>query len=681
VRSSDLRIGPWARDERGATLVMFAVFLPVLVLMLSFVLDVGNWFAHKRHLQMQADASALAAALDLRAPCSDGAVDDTAASYSGRDYNAQVQSRQASVHMLINSPTYYQQTSPVDTTVDTDPPCTSMQVDVKLTETDLPWYFRLASVPFINAHARVSLFTVDKYTGALPLAVPDADPKKLKAQFFDEDTGEVIATTPLTKAGQVGQFVNWDNANAPVSVTVDRRNIGVRVIVSGSSSTTCGDPLVECFGGVDYVRGWTAATSAPEARSVTLTPGTCGDPYFNYLTTTCNVGVSAKLDFGSGVDPTKVKVTITGKNGQPVGLTYSAGTGTWASGTDNSTYVQVAPGAGPVPVSLDWEVTSGTIGSAACNTTNRNPCKGTFSNVQRSYSGSDATSGPIRLVDVSENKVPDTNSIERCSTVKAACTHDLVVTVGLVPTLSVASSISDPVVKLRFSGGGSQSQGLDCDSNNPNFGNPNAPDAIPNFSLFEVELQWGCRPAYAPNTGTACPGSVQTLWSTPNPVDPATPNAASWQCVANQTGQYVNKIGKGLNARILCPKLDWGLAACSDPYKPTACTHPNNWSQFDTGLPANDPRIVQLFVTQYGIFSGTGGYTVPVTRFATFYVTGWNGSGGGFSNPCQGNGDDTAADGEIVGHFIKYIDSLASTTETTLCNLSDATPCVPVMTQ
>ena len=41
-------------------------------------------------------------------------------------------------------------------------------------------------------------------------------------------------------------------------------------------------------------------------------------------------------------------------------------------------------------------------------------------------------------------------------------------------------------------------------------------------------------------------------------------------------------------------------------------------------------------------------------EFAAFYVTGWQGNPG-FDNPCQGNGDDSAARGEIVGHFIKYI--------------------------
>ena len=45
------------RDERGGVLVMVAVMLPVLLLFASFVVDVGNWFEHKRDLQMQSDGA------------------------------------------------------------------------------------------------------------------------------------------------------------------------------------------------------------------------------------------------------------------------------------------------------------------------------------------------------------------------------------------------------------------------------------------------------------------------------------------------------------------------------------------------------------------------------------------------------------------------------------------------
>jgi Flp pilus assembly protein TadG len=683
--SASSRFSVRSRDERGATLVLFVIFLPVLVLMLSFVLDVGNWFMHRRHLQMQADAAALAAARDLASPCSNGTVNDTAASYGGRDYNAQIENRQSAVHMVVNSRTYYNQTSPVDTTVDTNPPCTSLMVDVKLTETDVPWYFRVAHVPFINAHARVGLFTIDRYTGSLPLAVPTVEPKKVVARFVDEDTGTVMAETPLTRDTTTGGLTYWNNSAAPLPVTIDKPNIGVRIVVSGSNSTTCGDPLVECFdkgsaNGLAYIRGWTRAGSGaqpnpPLARSVTLEAGTCPDAYFMQIASQCKIGVRATIDIGS-LATNQAHITATA-GGKDYSLSFDSGTGTWTTGA----VIPVDPAAGPIPISLKWDERSGTVGTSTCTNGNNTPCKGSFGTVQRTFSATDPRSGPIQALQVLENSIPGANSLQRCSAVLTTCTHNLVVSVGLPPALDVAKNINDPLVRLRFSGGGSQSQGLDCDDNRSEQAataagwedaNPNAPGPLPNFSLFETELQWGCRPPYTQNGGTsACPANASALWGTPSP----------WSCVANQTGQYVNKIGKGLNARILCPKPDWGLPACADPLRPTSCTHPNNWSMFNSGLPADDTRIVQLFITPYGAFSGSGSYTVPIIRFATFYVTGWNGSGGGFPNPCQGNGDDTAADGEIVGHFIKYIDVLGSSTGTQICDMSAPDPCVPVMTR
>jgi hypothetical protein len=47
-------------DEKGGVLVMVTIWLPVLVLFVMFVLETGNWFVHKRHLQGQADAAAFA---------------------------------------------------------------------------------------------------------------------------------------------------------------------------------------------------------------------------------------------------------------------------------------------------------------------------------------------------------------------------------------------------------------------------------------------------------------------------------------------------------------------------------------------------------------------------------------------------------------------------------------------
>ena len=58
-------------------LVIVATWLlgvPVLIVVLIMVVDVGNWFLHKRHLQLQADAGALAGGGVFTFPCSDDAI-------------------------------------------------------------------------------------------------------------------------------------------------------------------------------------------------------------------------------------------------------------------------------------------------------------------------------------------------------------------------------------------------------------------------------------------------------------------------------------------------------------------------------------------------------------------------------------------------------------------------------
>ena len=58
-----------ARRERGGVLVMVAIFIPVILMLASFVVDVGNWWEHKRHLQVQADAAVLAGGGQFAFPC------------------------------------------------------------------------------------------------------------------------------------------------------------------------------------------------------------------------------------------------------------------------------------------------------------------------------------------------------------------------------------------------------------------------------------------------------------------------------------------------------------------------------------------------------------------------------------------------------------------------------------
>ena len=642
-----------ARDERGAVLVMVLLWLPVLVLLLAFVIDVANWYVHKRHLQMQADAAALAAARDWAGTgCSDATITSRAQEYGGGTYNQQIGGTAASeIHMLINSTTYFNQSTPVDGTVNTAGPCAAAMVDVKMTETNLPWYFKVAQVPFINAHARVSVVQADTIQGALPVGVPDSNPTKVGVKFVDETTGAILGQRELSPTSVSGSNAIWDNAGNSFPLSIDRSRIGVRVAVSYGTSLDCANPLVKCYdatnsnGGIMSIRGWTAGTvlptQHPEARDVKVVNGTCTAAYFTATTSNCLVGIDAAIDFGSATPVAtlgaKVDATVASTN-QHYTLTFN---GTrWVSATT----IPIAAGTGSVAIDLNWEKTIGTSNGLTCSNKGNNPCKGTFAGAQRVFASNEASAGPIVDAHLFEALTPgvDANSLEACA---SACTKDLVVELKLVGNLKNASSASDPPVALRVIGG-SQNQSLDCD---------------PAKSNLKEELATGCGPTYTKNGGTACPAGNSTLWATTQP----------WPCVGIQTGGATNQVPAGMNQRILGAD------------KPASCTAPNHWSSYPA-LSISDPRIVQVFLTPYGSFQGSGNTTLPVTGFATFYVTGWSAQGSGFANPCEGNGDDPVPNndgGYIMGHFINYIPVLNPGTGTQPCNPSVFGTCVVTMTE
>ena len=618
-------------DESGGVLVLVAGFLALALILASFVLDLGNWWVHKRHLQTQADAAALAGAGAYKFPCLDEPIIDLAREYSGDESGARNPQLGGTppdrIHMVVNSPTFYGQTElEPDPPPDPDP-CDASMLDVKMTETDLPSFLQAADLDFINATARVSVRQLDRMSGMLPVGVPDVNPRKAAAIFVDEDTGAVLGTQELSRGTSGGGIMYWSNAQAPLRLTVDRSRVGVRIALSGGDSLTCGQPRVECYdagsaNGLLRIRGFATTPveggQAPRAREVFMLPGTCSDGYFVAQASSCTVGVRAKVDFAPGVAvPADAKLTAV-VAGTTATLTYDAATGLWGSDA-----VPVAPGSGANVVDLRWEQTTGTVGGNTCSRSGGNKCKGEIPNVHRVFSAAPSRSGPIHVA-----RVDDAAGFYANYT-PLGTTHDFVVTIGLAGNLELSSPGDAPVV-LRVGGGGSQNQTIDCD---------------PDYSRLKEELAYGCRPPYMRNTGEPCPSSTPALWSLPSP----------WSCVAIQTGQAANQIPAGLNLRILGSE------------KPATCSSPNRWPDADgDGQPdyaPGDPRITPVFLVPFGSFSGNGGGTLPVQEFAFFYITGWTGKGTGFDNPCQGNGDDPVPGNDsafIVGHFIKYVQTANS---------------------
>lgn len=690
-------------------LVQFVVFLPLAILLMSFVIDMANWWEHRRHLQTQADAAALAGASAIGIPCTadtSAAVAQVVQDYSGGKYNAQVGGAQEEgrVHMMMNSKTWWNQTDQVDSTVDERPACQSGMVDVKMTENDLPWFFRpLEKIGWINTQARVELRQADFATGMLPVGVPDVDPKRAKVTLVDEEktagaAGWKIDEFELTEGGggtcpEANGLARWCNKDLE-RVDIGRaERIGVRVALSGTKdSVTCGDPLVTCFDAADgrfglaHVRGFEDASAGdpepkvetgerPHAKTVRLGPTGCGPAvYFTSSVdgATCYTGAYAEVD--AAVDPEKVELTASAGNVTEK-LPY---TGTGRAYHLTETKLPVPAAAGRVPVTLAWEQTSGTVAGETCTTTGKNPCKGTFGAVQRAFSAQDERSGPIRALRVLDGAGAEAHSVQRCTEAqrderdaggKLLCEHDLRVEVGLVQKFQNAQSDTEPFVQLKVAGGGSQNQSLDCD---------------PAGTNLRDEIVRGCGPRYGENGGK----------------DPCTYNNATevfaklpaiLRCVAISTGAAVNQVSAGMNERILGDE------------QASVCTAPNNWWKGRARLLAEhkgDKRFVKVFLTPYGAFSGSGSGAVPVTGFATFYVTGWSGSGAGFDNPCEDASkfpasvpladrrlDDTVPNkgrGYIVGHFISYINPYNDgSAGKTPCDMSGGTlgNCVAVLTK
>jgi len=674
------------------------LWMPLAVLAASFVIDAGNWFEHRRHLQLQADAGAFAAGGMFNGcfgnpTAANSAIDAEARRYAGdlgasSTYNGQVGgARKGGVTVRINRKLFEVGGPAADDTVESAA-CDAKMVDVKMTEAGLPWFLAGNVVRAINARARVEIQQKGSSTDSLPIGVPDNNPLAAAAVYIDESNANVVLgkqqlakspATPVTLNGQ--SLYQWTSTTA-LSLNIASPNTGIVIALAGDAAYTfpganltdiCNHVLVECYSvtqdatgnvtaatGLDFVHGYattgTGSVTAPILRDVTLTNQSCTDgsgPYF-LLNAACTVGVRAKVDFGTGtvdpaVAPTLGQLKVGGwgcpNGGQnPKGCPMVYNT----TGPNAGYFTTSAAGGFPLmpadgaahPIDLNWGTGSGSSRH-----------DGTFLSTQRSYSANIDSSGPVQFVRVDNELGSFGNSVSFGA-------HSFNTTIGVIPSLQAnANSPTAPAVALKVTSNGSNGQAIDCDPGKPN---------------LRDELATGCSPQYKINQGSPCqPASFYNF-----------PQSAPWDCTVTQTGGSVGQVDDGMLCRT--------QGMC---YSPRTCTSGNHWLDSNgdgkvtvpEDIAPGDPRLTSVFVTAFGAFSGNGTQVIPITNFASFYVTGWSKNGGGQGDPCTSpRGPDPVPNktgGWIVGHFIKYVDTIGGSGSGDPCDFTSFGSCVVVLTK
>ena len=634
----------WPTEQRGSVVVLFACLLPVILLALALAIDVGNWFVHKRHLQMQADAAALTGGAyfsDCFSPdpgvsgAADTRIESAATSYAGNAasaYNFQIGGGAARVTTLFNSKTFAVGGPAADDT-ETSGPCETphLMLDVKQTEANVPYILgslvdalvpgSSTVVPAIDARARVQLKMVRILSGMLPLAVPDVNPKHVAVTFVNESTGASLGTFSLTKGAAAGGLNYWTgNAAVTLPATTSGLRIGARVSLGGvdgnCAGTAAGVGFV-CYDNAttgiglaairDYATG-TGTLTSPNLREVwPLSRAACSlgtpSPFFSDATlagaTSCAVDVYARVNAGPSYASGTLTATV---NGVTQTLTAPAtATGDWVTATPFT----IPADSGPYDVSLNWTCPSG------C------PKKGIdFPAVQRIYAGTDQSSGPVEWLDISEAGTRTYSGTPGA--------HTFAVTVGVKGSLDLSNSAQTTALRLT---GGSRTTAIDCDATGA--------------SAWKAAIVNGCQTAYQLNSSGVCP-------------DPAPP-AGPADCVPVEPGKMANTAASALNARYAtCPA--------------------NNWPG---PLSNSDPRIVKLLITDFSALDGSGKTTVPVDNFAAFYITGWDGASCANNQAWPFAGSSNK--GDIWGHFIKYVAPDPNSGGTSDCDPNALTPCIPVL--
>jgi hypothetical protein len=697
-------------SDRGAVLVIVAAWMTSAIALVTFVVDIGHWFEHKRHLQLQVDAAALGgggkfagcfnngggnAEIFKEATKYAGAVgtwQGTAYSTSPR-YNNQIPNA-GSVSVLYQSPTYPDGTNPNDGT-ETEGPCQTAHYmfDVKATESNVSLFLIGGKfVPAINAHARVQLRALSDTHPSLPLAVPDIKPKQVAVTFVNETASPAgteltgctglnmipgtTCTFSLTKESTPSGGLNMWSGPANVTLPAAPAKIGVRVGIGtnvqscanvipqdGSSSYSCYDGSSTTTG-LTMIRDYAVASPATPVPPSNLTapvlegvwPTSCsGNGAFYFIGAgTCASGVTAEVNYGTGsTQPNSqyyIRATAGGTTANLTPTSYDSSRDAWIWTTNQaSPPFALGPEAGAQPISLSWEVqdTSKIFGGSACTDKNNNPCKGNFGAQQRFYGGIDDSTGSGPIRSMQMTGSDDVNG--PASLVPG--TYALSLRIGLAGNYQVYTPCAPPPSGASYNCPGDPTVLLRLKSRNGSttYTIDCGTPAGGGADLY-LQITKGCQNRFSINTAGVCPD----VGTPPTPPDCAP----------------LNNVGNGLKAGQV-------KNAMNDRFAPGGSCFTNSYPTIVPG----DPRVVILMLTDFSAFNGNGAnQSVPVITYGAFYVTGWDQA----DSDCNGKNEPSppgaGRTGDIWGHFITYVDPSASGGPGA-CDPSGLLPCVPVLTQ
>jgi hypothetical protein len=564
------------RDERGNVLVIFATALPVMILIAALVLDVGNWYAHKRKLQSRVDDAVFAAALEYgyRFPecTSDPAGAGAQAIVASARRFAGDESVADPVNTGVNQPapaTTFDVNDPcvLNTTGDTVSPDGGYWLQMDGAETNVVSLFGGFGVPVprIAAQARVALMRPETLTGVQPFAVADAALTECAWVRF-RNNGGLQDSIQLTRQPGTNTWTGTDAVNEDGTFLAADVELG-----------SCDNSARRVtYENVGYVDNYPTEVENTTVFQVVLSGSPCNGSYLYREGGNCTIGISANVVFPCAPPP---------GGGDPVRLVYAS------LGEPGDREILLTPDGDPDGTQPDWwtgQWANVAPGSGALDVTLRRACNGSFlplGKQQAVMAGDDGQEGPI--ADFTLSTTTFTGS-----------------TAGTFS--ETATLVLDPLTS-------------------------DEPDSL------RVPIRGAI-----PTPGSFLSGAVACGPAGPSSVA----DAVAEGCADERApGDTLTVMSAGAS----------GTGALASAYQSAWCASPNNWSDYP-GIPRGDPRLITVAVTAPGApFSQAGGVgnTQTITRFAAFYVTGWDGQSG-----CSGNDPEPPAivgGGAVIwGHFVKF---------------------------